>query len=129
MNLEKTGLFDDAIRDWRKRPEVDKNIAQLDNRLQVGRRRAPTKTNNQTSRLPSISRQHSGAQHQHCPISSTSSDPNSQQQQQQQHQRDVYCWSHGAGRNRNHTSITYHNLAPGHRTEATICNMLGRGAT
>ena len=36
-----------------------------------------------------------------------------------------YCWTHGLGKNRNHTSATCNNKAEGHKDEATADNMLG----
>jgi hypothetical protein len=37
----------------------------------------------------------------------------------------AYCWSHGYGNNASHSSKTCTNPLPGHRTEATVDNMLG----
>ena len=36
-----------------------------------------------------------------------------------------YCWTHGLGKNRNHTSCTCKNKAEGHKDEATADNMMG----
>jgi hypothetical protein len=36
-----------------------------------------------------------------------------------------YCWSHGFGRNKDHTSATCKNQAPGHCLTATYFNMQG----
>ena len=36
-----------------------------------------------------------------------------------------YCWTHGLGKNRNHTSPTCKNKAEGHKDEATADNMMG----
>jgi hypothetical protein len=37
----------------------------------------------------------------------------------------AYCWYHGYGNNASHSSKTFTNPLPGHRTEATVDNMLG----
>ena len=36
-----------------------------------------------------------------------------------------YCWSHGLGRNPDHTSPTCSNKIPGHKDDATMGNMMG----
>ena len=36
-----------------------------------------------------------------------------------------YCWTHGATRNKDHTSKTCSRPAEGHKTEATLFNMMG----
>jgi hypothetical protein len=36
-----------------------------------------------------------------------------------------YCWTHGAGPNKDHTSATCKLPQTGHRCEATMVNMLG----
>ena len=36
-----------------------------------------------------------------------------------------YCWTHGLGKNRKHTSATCNNKAEGHKDEATADNMMG----
>ena len=40
-----------------------------------------------------------------------------------------YCWSHGLGRNRAHTSATCNNKAPGHQDNADQWNMMGGNNT
>ena len=39
-----------------------------------------------------------------------------------------YCWSHGLGFNKNHTSATCENPKEGHQKEATLANMMGGSA-
>ena len=41
----------------------------------------------------------------------------------------AYCWSHGAGPNHNHTSMTCTRKATGHQEAATITNMMGGNNT
>ena len=36
-----------------------------------------------------------------------------------------YCWTHGLGKNWNHTSATCKNKAEGHKDEATADNTMG----
>jgi hypothetical protein len=36
-----------------------------------------------------------------------------------------YCWSHGLGRNRAHTSATCEHKLPGHQDQATVINRMG----
>lgn len=40
-----------------------------------------------------------------------------------------YCWTHGCGRNSEHTSLTCTNKAPGHQDDATMDNMKGGNNT
>jgi hypothetical protein len=40
-----------------------------------------------------------------------------------------YCWTHGLGRNANHTSQTCKNPAPGHQPDATFLNTKGGALT
>ena len=39
-----------------------------------------------------------------------------------------YCWTHGLGKNKNHTSATCNRQADGHKTGATLDNMMGGSA-
>ena len=36
-----------------------------------------------------------------------------------------YCWTHGLGKNKTHTSATCNKPAEGHKTDATLDNMMG----
>ena len=40
-----------------------------------------------------------------------------------------YCWSHGLGRNPQHTSKSCNNPSDGHKKEATLANMMGGSTT
>ena len=40
-----------------------------------------------------------------------------------------YCWTHGLGRNKEHTSATCNRKSEGHKTDATLDNMMGGSNT
>ena len=109
-NLATTGVFTDAIRDWRKRVaddqtwtnlQTDFNFANKERRLQLTTADAGYHQANQaaTPALPAAANGNT------IPL--------------------YYCWSHGLGPNSDHTSMNCNTKQPGHRAEATADNMLG----
>jgi hypothetical protein len=112
MNVEKTGLFSEAIRDWRKRPDADKTmenfIADFSLADAERHRLITTKT---------AGYHHSASAAMKVQIGSSTNTSNGPTL--------FYCWSHGAGQNKDHTSATCKAPQVGHRCEATFNNMLG----
>jgi hypothetical protein len=111
QNLENTGLFFEASRDWRKRPLVEWTLLNLQTDFNL----ANTERKQQ---LTAKSASYNDCRNVRTPAPPTvtpAAIPTTL----------YYCWSHGAGRNHQHTSETCQFPAPGHRTESTIGNMLG----
>lgn len=113
-NLEKTGLFTDAIRDWRKRPTVDHTLLNLKlDFTEADRERQRKQTTSKAGYHTSAA-----AITKHTPPTAPTSGSNNSTMM-------YYCWSHGYSSNQEHHSGNCKFPAPGHRTEATVCNMLG----
>ena len=118
-NLEASGVFIDALRDWRKRApntqtydqlKMDFNAADKERRRQVtvreaGYANAAVQKHKQSPAPPADEQENV--------------DPSTKAKQL------YYCWSHGLGFNKTHTSATCSNKSTGHRTKATIYNMMG----
>ena len=111
-NLEKSGVFTEALREWRKRPTIEKTMANFHTHFDSANK----------ERLRSITANDAGyggaANQIKLPdkISITGTTKNNTLH---------YCWSHGAGPNANHTSKSCSRPCPGHNKEATIFNMMG----
>jgi hypothetical protein len=119
LNIEKTGLFEDAIRDWRKRADATKTLANFMTDFRAAdaerHRKLTTTTAGYHSSAANVE-QITAAMPTALAITAPTTTAPIQL---------YYCWSHGAGRNRLHTSVTCNSPQPGHRTEATIHNMCG----
>jgi hypothetical protein len=115
-NLEASGLFGDAIRDWRKRPSAEKTMANFTKDFKQAdaerQRQQTTKGAGYHQVAAAVSTVQGNA------VNITTTDPRNATTL-------YYCWSHGAGPNSNHTSQTCNGPSPGHRHEATITNMMG----
>ena len=126
--LEKTGVYSPGIADWRKRPEADwtlSNFKQDFNRVDKERLRILTATsagfhgaNAATPPTPPT------------PVSTPVSNPTTTTRATPHIVfpngiRMYYCWTHGIGRNPNHTSASCMNKAEGHISNATADNPKG----
>jgi hypothetical protein len=130
-NLENTGEFIDALKDWRKIPDADRDIARLKtefNRADTDRLRnlttrtagfagAATQPPNATPAptLAEIAAAAVAAAAAERPPPSGARGLSTL----------AYCWSHGLGPNPEHTSPLCRHKKPGHKDNATVCNMLG----
>jgi hypothetical protein len=116
-NLEQSGVFLDAIKDWHKKPAAkctwdnfkthfataDKErLHQLTSKGAGYLAEKTTTGTTPTQVMPPT------------PIPTTTTES-----------KHYYCWSHGLGPNASHTSVTCRKPAPGHRTDATLNNMMG----
>jgi hypothetical protein len=110
-NLESSGVFGDAIRDWRKRPEQQHTMQNFisDFKLADAERQRQLTTK-------SAGYHNLAAKMTTTPESNTTSTMTNTL---------YYCWTHGAGPNSKHTSSTCTAPTPGHRHEACLTNMLG----
>ena len=110
--LRKSGVYDHAITTWEERPDADQTWAnykihftKLDKlRLQrLTAQAAGSHGANQTTTTPPTATTATTTSHVHSdgiPL--------------------YYCWSHGLGKNPNHTSTTCDNKKTGHQLDATI---------
>jgi hypothetical protein len=129
--IERTGVFSDAIRDWRKRPMDEWDLDNLttdfttanEERIRAltagtagyhganaatdTQQKAPPST--KTNTTPATSESNAGTQ-QHIITNGTHM---------------YYCHTHGLGTNRSHTSITCNKKGEHHKDEATATNMMG----
>jgi hypothetical protein len=116
QNLTNSGVFSDALKDWRKRTTAQQTWANLKLDFTTAdkeRRRQLT-----TAQAGFANKATQDKENQ---IPSKPPPPNVGAKTTVM----GYCWSHGYGSNTNHTSSTCTNPQPGHRMEATVDNMLG----
>jgi hypothetical protein len=126
--FEKTGLLTLAIRDWHKFDEVDQTPANFRihftneikdyNRLltakQAGYQGANMARDTTTEPTPTTAAAATATTPPTTNTHITTSGVNM-----------YYCWTHGLGKNRAHTSASCTNKADGHRDEATATNLMG----
>jgi len=118
INLEKSGVFHDALKDWRRRPDAEQTMANLQadfNRADKERRRSMT---SQDAGFANAATTVAAPPPPHHAVDKENSTPLATRGL-------FYCWSHGLGRNHTHTSKTCSNKSPGHRDDATLMNMQG----
>lgn len=114
QNLETSGVFIDALRDWRKLPDADHTLGQLKQHFNTADR----------ERLRQLTASAAGFQAQALAaqaLAATAPAPVQPRKQQTLH----YCWSHGLGPNPSHTSATCRRQIPGHRVDSVLTNMFG----
>jgi hypothetical protein len=139
LNIEHTGVFSDAIRDWRKRPDAEWTWVNFKHDFALADRE-------RQRQLTSESAGYHGA---HAAIQAatdaatiaaatataaaatalaavTAPPPPAPTRASREY---YYCWTHGLGLNRAHTSATCSAPAEGHRREAIMGNMLGGNNT
>ena len=113
--FERSGVLDDAIKDWHKltptnrtwaNAQVHFKRANKERKRQATSKEAGYAAANAASRAPATT----PAPNQGTPTTGTTMH---------------YCWSHGLGFNPNHTSATCTNRAQGHVETATVENMQG----
>jgi hypothetical protein len=118
--LKHTGLFTQGCRDWRKRPEAEHtlpNFIKHFNEEDMERQR----------QLTAQQAGFHGANHcANCIMTVTPTPPENQANATTTTGDPAvyYCWSHGLGTNRNHTSMTCKFPNDGHKTEATFTNRM-----
>jgi hypothetical protein len=117
-NVEKSGVFGDAVRDFRKKDEADQTYASfvlLFSKADKERRRLETtKSAGYHSAAIAITTDTAlaatGTSAKNTPTVSGT----------------YYCWTHGLGYSKDHTSETCSTPQPGHRKEATATHELTR---
>ena len=123
INLEKSGVFIDTLKEWRKFPLDERTMVRLKdlfNKANLERKRQLTSTHAgyNAHALPPPTPQALGAQQSVKP-------PNPNPNPSTNIKNLYYCWSHGLGGNPNHDSTNCRKQQPGHRTDATVFNMFG----
>ena len=114
--FQKSGVMDEAIKDWRKLPTANRTWANMPAHfLNANKERLRTITTSaagfQTANAatpavcPPVTNNSSTVQVGNCTM--------------------YYCFSHGLGKNPEHTSATCSNPREGHKREATADNMMG----
>jgi hypothetical protein len=109
-NLQKSGVFTDALRDWRKRTIATQTLANLKldfNNADKERRRE----------LSSKGAGYAGAVIEEKPKAPPTI------------QGFYYCWTHGFSRNSKHDSNSCTKPAHNHNKKATLSNMMGGNNT
>lgn len=134
LNIEHTGVFTDAIRDWRKRPDAEWTWANFKSEFTIANRerqrqltserggfhgahsamQAATNAANAAAATALAAAATVTSRPTQPPVSTTTANTIF-----------YYCWSHGLGTNRAHTSATCNAPAEGHKHDAIIGNMLG----
>jgi len=130
--LENTGVFDLDLRDWHNLPEAEQTVPQLE---LVFTRANKERLRRLTAKQAGYHGANAATQHDlvvpppNLPPSSAMSPPALANAAISEPPRHYYCWTHGLGINRAHTSITCNHKATGHRDEAVMGNMLGGNNT
>jgi hypothetical protein len=121
-NVESSGVFGDAIRDFRKQPEAAKTYANFltaFNLADAERRRILT---------TQAAGYHTAAMaigNTPTPTGAAFATSNKHNTKPDTISGIYYCWTHGVGFNKDHTSTSCQSPQSGHRSESTIINMMG----
>jgi hypothetical protein len=118
--VEKSGVLKDAISDWCKKPAADQTWANLPNHLVTYNKERTCKITAPQAGFNSTN----ATTQQQC-----SSTPPPQPGATVGTVKLYYCFTHGFGKNPDHTSLTCTNPCPEHKKEATIDNMMGGNNT
>lgn len=126
--LETAGLLSDATRAWRLHPITNWSLHRFTEELTNANRERLRQT---TARSAGYHTAHLAAaaiptKEQRPAIVNTTNAPPTVVSDDI---RLYYCWTHGLGPSRTHTSATCNQRAPGHITSATISNMQGGSNT
>ena len=118
--VEKSGVLEDAITDWRKKPAADRTWANLPAHLIAYNKERTRKT---TAAQAGFNAANAATQQQR------STSPTPQPGATVGGVKLYYCFTHGLGKNPDHTSLTCTNPCPEHKKEATVDNMMGGNNT
>jgi hypothetical protein len=110
-NMEATGVFSTTCSDWRKKAAADQTLATFTTEFKFAVKEYQRKIKASEVGYNSAN----NAQVAQPPPATAPSDTG-------QH---FYCWSHGLSRNPNHSGATCQHPAEGHRSDATLSNMMG----
>ena len=118
--LEKTGVFSLATEDWRKKDDAEWTLENFKTLF--------TKANKERRRK--LTAQSAGFHGAHAANAATTAtvpptDTATAYSMKSDGCTMYYCWSHGLGKNRSHTSLTCNRKGEGHKDNATVTNMMG----
>ena len=117
QNLERTGVFTDAIKDWRKLPDDQRTLPGLQTAFNLANKeRLRSLTIRDGGFAGNVSRRSTEPNQ---PAVAPPAAPSTSQS------FSYYGWSHGLGANSGHTSATCRFKVDGHKDEAVLTNMLG----
>ncbi|CAB9528753.1 hypothetical protein SEMRO_2312_G322870.1 [Seminavis robusta] len=112
-NLTNSGVFTDAIKDWRKKPDNDQTMAALQTHFtEADKERRRILTSKEVGYANKAAAKQPANDKANIIMNGSGTVM-------------YYCWTHGLGPNSNHTSRDCTKKAPGHRSEATGDDMLG----
>lgn len=115
-NLEQSGVFGEAISDWRKLPAAGRTLPGIKTHFNTANKERVRKLTTQAAGYNSAA-QAVAAQAVAEPVPTAPTILSGKSL--------FYCWSHGLGPNSRHTSATCRAKAPNHNPLATAANMLG----
>jgi hypothetical protein len=117
QNFEASGVFPDAIRLWRARPRLEHTLANITSHfIDADRERIRAQTSRAGGFAAAAILPPPEPTANHVAAAARAPSPFTGL---------YYCWSHGCGRDANHTSATCTRQVEGHQTAATAANMLG----
>ena len=133
--FEHSGVLNDAVKDWRKKTAVNQTYDNLRTHMRTYNQRriraltadeAGFNTANAATTQPSGDRETIAAAVQEVLRRQNSANQaNGNNNAPTPDGPMFYCWSHGLGRDPNHTSRSCNNQAEGHQVDATVDNMMG----
>lgn len=112
--FEKSGVMQEAIKDWRKKPAADRTWAAMPAHFKAANK----------ERLRDVTAGQAGYQ-----AANKATEQNKPKTAKTGIEGLHYCWTHGLGRNAEHTSLTCTKPAEGHQRQATAINMMGGNNT
>jgi hypothetical protein len=115
-----SNLFEHAVREWRNKPEADKNLRNIRAHFQEANRIRIKDNPTKRSEKAFATKETAGASPKETQVTEPAVNTN---------QGRYYCWTHGGTYNKSHTSKTCTKKAEGHNCEATFENMLGGNNT
>jgi hypothetical protein len=128
--FEATGVFTSAVEKWRDMDEAEWTMSTYQRHFQKANKERIRKLTAQTAGY--IGAHAAIASHPPAlpaPIAATTTPAPTPFQITTDGQQFFYCWSHGLGTNRSHTSATCNRPSPGHQLTATASHMLGGNNT
>ena len=120
--IEKSGVMEEPISDWRKKPVAQRTWANMAVHFTTANKERLRKT---TAAQAGFNSANATQQQQQRRPSATSATPSTTIGGMAFY----YCFTHGLGKNADHTSATCTNPCPEHKRDATADNMMGGNNT
>ena len=113
--LEKSGVFAMEIRDWRKKPDDQKILANLYSDFSAANKERHRQMTASAAGYANAATQQSNSKKDDASTTCNRTGATNA----------YYCWSHGVSKNSKHTSATCNNKFPNHCSDATIWDTKG----